>query len=220
MLAGRKADRVAVGRWSHLSRLLTLSTMLGLCGCLGNSPRAVDDDPIFGGSGSIPLNAPTTPGARGSAAGGGTAESGAPLLPPARTPSAPAALASGAVGVGLTPQQPASDAAVTLGGPRSADSTSRLVPTPAPGTVLPVAATSVPVAAEGSYEQLQEMLLARGVSWQQLKTGSGKDEWVFSCAVPLRNNMEQRYDGRAVGRGGLAAIRAVIEQIDKERTGQ
>jgi hypothetical protein len=75
---------------------------------------------------------------------------------------------------------------------------------------------------EESYEQLQQMLLQRGVTWQRLKTGTNKDEWLFLCSIPVpgRPNTTKDYQANAVGPYGLAAIRGVIKQIDESPPGR
>jgi hypothetical protein len=44
-------------------------------------------------------------------------------------------------------------------------------------------------------------------------------EWKFRCSVvnPQNRNIGRNYEARAAGDYGLAAIRAVIEQIDREK---
>jgi hypothetical protein len=82
----------------------------------------------------------------------------------------------------------------------------------------PVAAVQ-PVAGGDSYEQLQAQLDARGVTMRRLETVGDQGEWRFICAVPQPGspNTRRTYEGRAVGGHGLTAIRAVLEQIDRER---
>jgi hypothetical protein len=68
-----------------------------------------------------------------------------------------------------------------------------------------------------SYEQLQAMLAARRVTWQRLDIVNEQlGEWKFMCAIPNPTNprMRRNYEARAVGPYGLAAIRAVIVEID------
>jgi hypothetical protein len=76
--------------------------------------------------------------------------------------------------------------------------------------------------AEGSFEQLQQLLAARGVTWQQLKSGTARDEWLFVCTIPnpRDKNLERQYEAKAVGPFGLAAIRAAIKAIDDDARGQ
>jgi hypothetical protein len=71
---------------------------------------------------------------------------------------------------------------------------------------------------EASFEQLQQMLQARGVVWQQLKTTVERGEWLFACAIPDPNTtgVQRHYEARAVGPLGLAAIRAVLKDIDTD----
>jgi hypothetical protein len=46
-----------------------------------------------------------------------------------------------------------------------------------------------------------------------------RDEWDFICAIPnpQRNNLRRNCTTRAVGLFGLAAMRAVLEEIDRDR---
>jgi hypothetical protein len=91
--------------------------------------------------------------------------------------------------------------------------------------LAPVAATAPAVTLAGgtsahdAYAQAQEMLRARGVTWQRLETWGEGGEWKFSCSIPNPQNpsIRRNYEYRAPGEYGLAAIRAVLEQIDRER---
>jgi hypothetical protein len=93
----------------------------------------------------------------------------------------------------------------------------------APPAAVPPAAgspnvTPVAVAAgRGEYEQLQEMLAKRGVNWQRLETWGTGGEWKFTCSIPNAQNpsVSRMYEGTAGGRNGLAAVQAVLEQIDR-----
>jgi hypothetical protein len=71
------------------------------------------------------------------------------------------------------------------------------------------------------FEQLQGMLAARGVTWQRLELVEG-DLWKFSCAIPKRDNpsIRSNFEVQATGPGGLAAMRAVIAEIDKVQGGR
>jgi hypothetical protein len=46
-----------------------------------------------------------------------------------------------------------------------------------------------------------------------------RDERDFICAIPnpQQNNLRRNYTTRAVGLFGLAAMRAVLEEIDRDR---
>jgi hypothetical protein len=211
--------KVHPARWT--CRLLFVCGAFVLAGCslLENN---IPDDPLRGGYGQpIPSNASTTTGARG--VSDGTA---AGALPPVDGPTSPAALtnAGGVLGNGPARADGTAGVGVTVGGPRTASS--RLTPVAAtndgPATTQGPRAAAPPAtpvtSAAGEYEQLQQMLLARGVTWQQLKTGTARDEWVFVCSVPnpRDKNLEREYEATAVGPFGLAAIRAVIKRIDDD----
>jgi hypothetical protein len=203
------------GRLCRVSPVLLIGILLALGGC-ESGPSLIDDDPLRGGGRPLALNAPTTNGARGTADVEAPAGGALPALPPAQGPVSPAALVGNPGAAPLPPARAETDTGITLGGPRAA-----VTATP----ITPTTRISQPTGAptpESSYEALQQQLLARGVTWQQLKTGSARDEWQFYCSVPHpeQNNMERQYEARAVGPGGLAAIRAVIQEIDKDRAGQ
>jgi hypothetical protein len=68
-----------------------------------------------------------------------------------------------------------------------------------------------------SFEQAQALLSSHGVKWQRLETWGDQGEWKFSCSIPSRQNafISRTYEGRATD--SLAAVRAVLAQIDKER---
>jgi hypothetical protein len=70
-----------------------------------------------------------------------------------------------------------------------------------------------------TYEQAQALLSARGVTQQRLEAGAEPGQWKFSCAIPNRQNPHIRrvYEAQAHGPDGLNAIRAVLDQIDRER---
>jgi hypothetical protein len=67
-----------------------------------------------------------------------------------------------------------------------------------------------------TLEQGQTLLEARGVQWQQLAMIRETGEWKFSCAIatPQNPNVSRTYEGRA--KTGLAAMQAVLDQIDKD----
>jgi hypothetical protein len=115
-------------------------------------------------------------------------------------------------------------AGVSLEGPRPLGQGGR----PAAMTLPAVSSVPVPVQPAGvvnspvgySYEQLQGMLAARGVTRQQLRSTGVKDEWQFTCSIPdpQKPNYASTTEATAVGPGGLAAIWAAIQQIDRART--
>jgi hypothetical protein len=69
-----------------------------------------------------------------------------------------------------------------------------------------------------SYAQLQDSLKARRVTSQRLETLGDSGEWRFWCAVPKVDNPNIRhvYEAKVAGENGLAAVRAVLEQIDHD----
>lgn len=69
--------------------------------------------------------------------------------------------------------------------------------------------------AGGGYEQLQEALRVRGVTWQRQETYA--DGFKFTCSVPNPTNRDFSRIYEATARDYRAAIQAVIEQIDKQR---
>jgi hypothetical protein len=85
-----------------------------------------------------------------------------------------------------------------------------VAPGPAPSIV------SVASAQVTTYEQAQAALAARGVSWQRLETWGDRGDWKFSCSIP---NPQNRYISRtyeAQAHDYLSAIRAVLDQINKD----
>lgn len=67
-----------------------------------------------------------------------------------------------------------------------------------------------------TYEQAQSFLAAQGVTWQRLETWGDKGEWRFSCSIPNKQNQYISRNYEAKARDYLAAIQAVIEQMQKE----
>jgi hypothetical protein len=66
-------------------------------------------------------------------------------------------------------------------------------------------------------EQAWAQLKARGVLWQDLSMVAETGEWKFSCAIPNRQNPSIRRRYEATAGDSLAAIRAVLEQLDKDQ---
>jgi hypothetical protein len=65
----------------------------------------------------------------------------------------------------------------------------------------------------GTYEQLQAELAARGMNWyRQEKWGDGVK---FICTIPSRANPSKTRTYEAVAGTDVAALRLVLEQIDK-----
>jgi hypothetical protein len=70
-----------------------------------------------------------------------------------------------------------------------------------------------------TYGQLHEQLRQRGVTWWRLERVGDTDDYKFECSVPHRDNPNIRrvYEAQAKGGFGVEAIRAVLQQIDRER---
>jgi hypothetical protein len=65
------------------------------------------------------------------------------------------------------------------------------------------------------YDQLQGQLKARGVAWQRQETW--KDGFKFTCQIPNPANPHVHRTYEATAGDYLAAIQAVLEQMDRER---
>ena len=80
-----------------------------------------------------------------------------------------------------------------------------------------VAARTAPAAANAtSFDQLQVQMVSRGVLWQRLEMVGDTGGWKYSCSVPNRQNPKLRRTYEARANDPAAAIRAVLEQLDKE----
>jgi hypothetical protein len=183
--------------------LLTAAALACLGGCAGGQ-SALNYDPMRGGV-PVPAN-PTTSQVRGAVDGSdlgpGLSDHGV---------SSPAALA---IGTSARADDSATNPGVKVLPPRP--SASAPAPVTTAGNTAP-AARPAPVS-EASYEQLQQQLQARGVVWQHLRTGVERGEWLFVCGVPdpTTPGIQRHYEARAVGPNGLAAIRAVLNDIDND----
>jgi hypothetical protein len=81
----------------------------------------------------------------------------------------------------------------------------------------PTGARSSPTAAGGTgrirtFEEAQQILIARGVKAQELRQTDG--EWNFSCSVTLGANRMKTYE--ASDRYGLLAIQKVIDKMNQD----
>jgi hypothetical protein len=204
--------------------------MLFLTGCSGFND-AIGYDPLLGGPPVRPAvaatPAPPTP---------------APVAPPAapNSPLSPAALAASAPrpadndrdfrigsprpstgndGWASAGNNPAAAIGQTVGG-----SGAQLRP-PEPITEQMPRQDLTPVSSPGpsrdsritTYEQAQEQIKARGVLWQSLEMVAETGEWKYSCSIPNRQNPALRRTYVARASDSLAAIRAVLEQLDKDQ---
>jgi hypothetical protein len=83
-------------------------------------------------------------------------------------------------------------------------------PGPAPARNAPAAGNAT------SFEQLQAQMVSRGVLWQRLEMVGDTGGWKYSCSVPNRQNPTLRRTYEARASDPVAAIRAVLEQLDKQ----
>jgi len=197
---------------------------LGLPAC--NTPnRATTGDPLFG-----------SPPPRKTAEGPATPGAAVTVLPPVATPNngtSTAALASGqprqydpdkdlriasqGTNAGIqgwagptNPTQPVTGA--TLHGPEP-------VVTPATQpAAIPVNNSVIPAGDRlNAFEQAQSKLKARGALWQRLEVSGTDDNWSFACSVPNRQDPKKHRTYEAHARDYVAAMQAVIDQIDKDQ---
>jgi hypothetical protein len=220
---GRKANG---GKWVP-RRWLSAALLPAVAGLLaGCAPDdfAHNQDPLLGGGSAIRPTGPTI-------AAGPTQPAPQPGVPPlpATSPSgSPAALASAGRGT-LDPNRPelrmGGDTAAPAWGVQGGASPGVALQPPQPlagsGGAVPLQPKPTPdVQLTGNttaptYQQLKAQLLARGVSVINITTKG--EEVTLTCFVPLKDNQNahQRYDAK--GRDELAAMQAVLDQIDKKR---
>jgi hypothetical protein len=224
-----------------LGSLLLLSGCQGLSGLPGSSVPSNEIDPLTGGP-PLPRTAPNQPTSPplGTAVATNSTDTPPPLPAPSAVTS-PAALTTGAnptltsgQDLRITPapgtlgaptQQwnntPAPSSGAVLNVPQPIQDPNRGSPPP---LAAPPASPMTNVALTGGtllsggdvYQQLQDALAARGVTWQSLET-IDTGEWRFICSVPNRQNpnIGRRYEAR--GRTGPDAMRAVLSKIDREQ---
>ena len=223
--------------------LLFLYFVLGpsylvVAGCATEQkPAAPAVDPLLGG---VPL--PPPPVAQ--AAAPPPPASGPAPLPAPSSATSPAALAPGAfqpldpnhdlrIGGGSSPAPAASPASGTWRGQSApadvalqrpeaaaeAPPAQRLQPQPVPAAqpVQPAPVFGLTASQVVTFEQAQASLRAHGVTWQRLETSADAGEWTFSCWIPSRQNpsTHQNYEARASDQ--IAALRAVLEQIERDQ---
>jgi hypothetical protein len=205
-----------------LRRLLPAAALL-LAGCVGG-PGVENNDPLVGG--------PPLQRGKAAAPGATAARTPAPVdphgLPPPYGPTSPAALAASPVPAGGLRIGPSADdgkpagtltAGPSDGGPPRSPGATLQQPEPIiDPTVRPTAGVGPPPPPGDSYRQLQDELARRGVVFQELQMGDD-GQWRFRCGVPRRQDplTTRVYEYRAPGDQGLACVRAVLAQIDRDR---
>jgi hypothetical protein len=187
---GAMSQRTA-SRWVVTAVAAALACAIG---CIAPERPSGAEDPILGGR-PIPIAKANTPRPK---------NDDPLLLPPSDAGRSPAALTNNAESSPKREETPP-------------DEVSRSSEAPAKEPAKEIARTGFTAAPE-TFEQLQQQLQSRGVTWQQLKT-SGNGEWVFSCAIPdpRERGIERTYHGKATGGFGLAAIKAALEEIEADR---
>jgi hypothetical protein len=192
----RMETRLAVSLRSILSLVVVCYSMTFLTGCSGDFRGPAD-----------PLLGNYTPGPGQAAA-----------LPPGPLPPLPA------------PSSTASNAALAshpfrpLDGSHDLRIPSRGAPPNPQAEFTPVNRPSpIPTLSHGigaetnTYEQAQARITALGPTWQRLESQGNPAEWQFSCSIPNRQNPSISRTYQAQGQTALAAMQAVLEQIDREQ---
>ena len=213
-------------RRASLLALCPMSFAFALTGCAGDN--RVANDPLIGAPVPRPQGVasaqPTTPAA--------TASTSLPPLPSPRSSGSTAALTAGQV-QSLDPSHDlriaGRDTAPAPGtwrgqGPGMTAVLSKPEPLSGPParTDLAAAATQPAATVTGNtrtltYEQAQAQLAARGAKWQRLESLADTGVWRFVCGIPNRQNpnISRNYEARAAD--PISALRAALEQMDKER---
>ena len=89
-------------------------------------------------------------------------------------------------------------------------------PTPF-GPPPPAVSGPAPAPAASDYGQLEDMLAQRGVLFQSLEGPDEHGAWRFRCGVPSRDTpgATHNFELAVPGDRGLAAMKAVLDQIDQ-----
>ena len=226
----RTRPRSASRRWGSL---LSAAALLALAGCQ-NGPGA-KADPFFG---TQRPQIPTAPV-------GQTASTNVPPVPATHSLTSPAALAGGTTPTPNDPRELRMDTApivpasqqgggavrgvapgpVQLGDPQPAPeaTSSNLRPIADSGfqrAAAPASPAAVPVSGPMTFEQVQQALKQRGVTWQRLESLSDGAQWKFQCSLPIPGgkNLNRTYMTESpLPTDPLTAVRAVLDKIDKDQ---
>lgn len=205
------------GTWGGMCRFLTVSAPLAALllsfGCAGSThrPSAASTDPLAGG---VP-----TPAGGPSASAVPPPTPVAPTVPPLPVSTGTQSLAALASGAAPKPLDPSRELRIgtPVSSPDAVKPQATLIPPAAPAPSQPVARGLAPAGIHvGTFEQAQVFLASRGVKWQSLQTWGDQGAWKFSCSIPNSKNpyISRTYEGQA--RDSLAAIQAVIDQIERD----
>jgi hypothetical protein len=217
--------------------LLPVALVLLLAGCASEDRPA--SDPLVGGPPARSATGRSPQAAAGALAGP------TPPLPAPSSSTSPAALAPGAfqpldpnrelrIGNGDTGSGTArttstgnnwkgqnAQPGVTLNRPEpTTPETPPLRPEPKPEARAAAPSGGVTLAGGSrlmNYEQAEAVLTGKGVTWQRLETWGDAGEWKFSCSIPNRNNPNIRRTYEARAHDSLGALRAVLDQIDRDQ---
>lgn len=202
----RGTDRFSLSPSPRLSFSLSLCLSLFLLVGCTDPPRrpggsAAGTDPMFGAQASAPGGAGAAPSPTASI-----------IAPPVPVPSTTQPLA--ALATGNTPA-PLAGSHDQLGINDGWHGGKAVLQPPVPVVGTPVSNPSGGLRMT-SFEQAQSLLDARGVKWQRLDMPDN-GSWKFSCSVanPKNPNISHTYEAQA--KAPLAAIQAVVEQIDKDK---
>ncbi len=208
-------------------------SLLAATGCsdlfhTNTNNAAAPADPLLGSPSVKPLTQIPAP-----------APAAVSVLPPAPTGTAPLSTAALAAN---TPRPLDSSHDLRIGGPRGSSGSDAWAgqPPTSPGqaggavlqrpemnvepasrveAVAPVSPASLPntSSAPATIEQAQAQLKARGIVYQQSTFINETGQWEFRCALPSRQNPRTRRSYIGTGPDALSAMRAVLEQIDKDQ---
>ncbi len=198
MTSAHDTNRLAMLRRS-VANLLLSSCLILLFGCTGDNRR--EADPLLGApiAGPAALPPPSSSGSTAALAAGPSQS---------RPPESRSGLQIG----NATPPTALVNSGPSPPALRPPEPTGRLTSNPIPttGSTLPAAPHLA------SYEQAQVALLGKGVKWQQLQMAGDPGEWSFSCSLPDRQNpsISRTYTGK--GPNYLAAMQAVLDQMERE----
>jgi hypothetical protein len=185
----------------------------------GQPTSAVTPPPASRPSTSPAALAPGAPSSIDNSGGLRIPGGGQPLTPSPSTPPA---------GAGVWRGQGSGGGNVSLSRPEappSAPATPPAPPTTPPAASPPAAPPSPPRGGglslvgtrTADVNPLLAVLRQRGATFQRLETWGDDGEWKFSCAIPNRQNPAIRRTYEAKAGDPLVAVRAVIDQIDKEQ---
>lgn len=154
-----------------------------------------DKDPLLGGG--VPLNKmpaqmAQTPAPAG--LGGNYPPPGLPSLPAPASSTSPAALATG----NFSTLDPNRNPVTPVGATATAG----------------VGATS-PFGAPEEFRSLMQQLTTRGLAWQRLDYNPQSGDWKFYCAVKDPANPTATRNFETTAKTDVAAIKAVLQEIDR-----